>query len=137
MIFNRFYTFKSCMFGFHSAYGVNDRHIISFLYSPFFLYMGIRDLVCWIDLCPELLPPFVSFPSGSPLSAMRLQTHCDIIDFSISFICLSLACSVFPLQMVLAIGTSLVSKVKVTLRPTYESASPSWRQAPIWDPRPN
>jgi hypothetical protein len=28
-------------------------------------------------------------------------------------------------------------KVKVTLRPTYESASPSWRQAPIWDPRPN
>jgi hypothetical protein len=27
-------------------------------------------------------------------------------------------------------------KVKVTLRPTYESASPSWRQAPIWDPRP-
>jgi hypothetical protein len=28
-------------------------------------------------------------------------------------------------------------KVRVTLRPTYESASPSWRQAPIWDPRPN
>jgi hypothetical protein len=28
-------------------------------------------------------------------------------------------------------------KVKVTLRQTYESASPSWRQAPIWDPRPN
>jgi hypothetical protein len=28
-------------------------------------------------------------------------------------------------------------KVKVTLRPTYESASPSWRQAPIWNPRPN
>jgi hypothetical protein len=27
-------------------------------------------------------------------------------------------------------------KVKVTLRLTYESASPSWRQAPIWDPRP-
>jgi hypothetical protein len=34
-------------------------------------------------------------------------------------------------------SNALIIKVKVTLRPTYESASPSWRQAPIWDPRPN
>jgi hypothetical protein len=30
--------------------------------------------------------------------------------------------------------TEVLFQVKVTLRLTYESASPSWRQAPIWDP---
>jgi hypothetical protein len=30
----------------------------------------------------------------------------------------------------------ICEQVKVTLRPTYESASPSWRQTPILDPQP-
>jgi hypothetical protein len=36
--------------------GANGRHLIRFIILPSFLYMGVRDLVCWLDLCKKLIP---------------------------------------------------------------------------------
>jgi hypothetical protein len=60
--------------------------------------------------------------------------------FNIIILCILPTECICVFRMVLTINSDCFHKqvkVKVTLRPTYESASPSWRQAPIWNPRPN
>jgi hypothetical protein len=43
------FTFKSCGLGFHSAIGVCGRYAICFIILLSFLYMSIRDFVCWLE----------------------------------------------------------------------------------------
>jgi hypothetical protein len=52
-----FYTFKSCVFGYHFADGCSGRHKLCFIYSPF-LFMGVKD-ICRIVLWSKLLSEFV------------------------------------------------------------------------------
>jgi hypothetical protein len=53
------YTFKSCGLSFYSADGATGRHLIGFIIFHSFLYTGVRDLVCWLDLWKQLSPPTV------------------------------------------------------------------------------
>jgi hypothetical protein len=58
-LLSRFYMLQPSMFDFHCKDGTCVRHIFGFVYFPF-LYMGVRDLVCRIDLWHRLSPPFIS-----------------------------------------------------------------------------
>jgi hypothetical protein len=53
------YMLKSCRLGFHSADGASGRHLIGFIILQSFLYMGVRDLVCWLDLWKKLPLPII------------------------------------------------------------------------------
>jgi hypothetical protein len=48
------YTFKSRGLSFHSTEGASCRHPIGFIIFHPFLYMGVKDLVCRLDLCLKL-----------------------------------------------------------------------------------